>query len=163
MGKGKLFKANYLLLYGAGIKMVSDGLFSLVTPDRLTLALGAGFLSMFGMGMLLVAVIVAVQLSCLDENIGLASLVLGSVRSTGGSLAVTLYTNIMQNTLKQDAGPAIAKAVLPLGVPKESLGSLTNLLIGDRPKDALKLPGLTQQAITVGGTALKWVWSLAFQ
>src|ERR1700761_8810907 len=107
LGKGKAFRANYILVYGASIKMIADGIFTTITPHRLPIALVAGFLAMFGMGMLLVAVIVCVQLTCADEHIGLATLVLGSVRSMGGSLAVTLYTNVMQSTLKKDSGPRV--------------------------------------------------------
>lgn len=135
----------------------------MITPDKLILALVAGFFSMFGMGMVLVGVIVCVQLTCQDSHIGLATLVMSSVRSMGGSLAVTIYTSIMQNTMKEEAGPRVAKAVAPFNVPRASLPMLIKLLMGNREKDAAKLPGVTAQVMKAAGTAIKWAWSVAFQ
>jgi hypothetical protein len=163
IGKGPLFRANYILLYGVTIKIVADAMFTLITPDKLILALIAGFVSMFGMGIVLVGVIVCVQLSCQDSHIGLATLVMSSIRSMGGSMAVTIYSSIMQNTLKEQAGPRVAKAIAPYNVPKSSLPMLIKLLIGNREKDAAKLPGVTTQVMKAAGTAIKWAWSVAFQ
>jgi hypothetical protein len=163
IGKGPLFRANYMLLYGVTIKIAADAMFTLITPDKLVLALVAGFVSMFGMGIVLVGVIVCVQLTCQDSHIGLATLVMSSIRSMGGSMAVTIYSSIMQNSMKEQAGPRVAKAVLPMGVPQTTLPMLIKLLMGNREKDAAKLPGVTAAVMKAAGTAIKWAWSVAFQ
>ena len=158
-----MFKANLMLLYGGSFKLIADIMFTRVTPTRLIQALVAGFIAMFGMGMVILGIIVCVQLTCMDEHIGLATLIMASVRSMGGSLAVTLYTSIMQNTLKRDAGPRIKAAVAPDNVPKESLSELIRLVLGARPRDALKLKGVTPEALDAATSAVKWSWGLAFQ
>jgi Fungal trichothecene efflux pump (TRI12) len=163
IGKSKFLKTNHVLTYAVALKLISDGLFTTLTPDKFTTAMGFGFLAMFGMGLMLVALIVCVQLSCDDEHIGLATLVLGSVRSIGGSVAVTIYTSIMMNTVKEDAGPRTGAAVLPAGLPPSSLPPLLKLLLGGRPHDALKVPGVDQKILDAATIAVKWSWTLAFQ
>jgi hypothetical protein len=152
-----------MLVYSVVIKLISDGIFTTVTPDTFGRALGLGFMAMFGMGLMLVSLIVAVQLASEDRHLGLATLVLGSIRSIGGSVAITIFTSIMMNTVKEDAGPRIAKVVLPMGAPGRSLPPLVKLLIGGRPKDALKVPGITPSILKAAADVAKWSWTLAFQ
>jgi hypothetical protein len=150
-------------MYAVAIKLLSDILFTTVTPDTFSKAMGLGFLAMFGMGLMLVALIVCVQLTCEDKNLGLATLVLGSVRAIGGSVAVTIFTSIMMNTVKEDAPPRVIKVAIPAKVPKESIPGLVKLLLGGRPHDALKLPGVTQKVVDASILTLKWSWTLAFK
>jgi hypothetical protein len=132
-------------------------------PNTFPLALGMGFLAMFGMGMSLVALIVCVQLASEDRHIGLATLVLGSIRAIGGSVAVTIYSSIMQNTIRKDAPTRVGKAVIPLGVSKETLHTLVPLLVGGRLKEAARVPGVSSQAVKAALDALKWTYTLVFQ
>lgn len=127
--------------------------------------LGMGFIAMFGVGFMLVGLIVCTQLSCRDENIGLATLVLGSVRAMGGSVAVTIFTSTIQNTIKKDAGPRVAKVVMrpPYSVPQKQLPKLISLVVGGKDKLAAALPGLTPEAVKATRQTLKYTWALAFQ
>jgi hypothetical protein len=163
MGKARLLSSRLMLIYGVVIKIIADGLFMTVTPNNFTSALGFGFLAMFGVGFMLVALIVSTQLTCNDRNIGLATLVLGSVRAMGGSLAVTIFTSIIQNTLKTDGPERVKHAVLPLKVPLTSLGALIKMVIGGQDRLAAQLPGVTPEAVRATRNALKWTWGLAFQ
>jgi hypothetical protein len=163
LGKGGFFKANYMLIYGGVLKLTGDIMFTFVTPKRLVLALIAGFIGSFGIGGLILGVIVCTQLTCMDEHIGLATLVMGSVRSVGGALAVTLYGNILQTVLKSDAGVRVGKAVMPTGIPKESMPAFMKAILGARPQAAAKLPGVTPEAVAIAMETVKWSYSIAFQ
>jgi hypothetical protein len=163
MGKARFLSSRLMLIYGVVIKIIADGLFMTVTPNTFKSALGFGFLAMFGVGFMLVALIVSTQLTCNDRNIGLATLVLGSVRAMGGSLAVTIFTSIIQNTLKKDGPTRVMKVVVPMGVPPTSLKSLIKMVIGGQDRLAAQLPGLTPEAVKATRNALKWTWGLAFQ
>ncbi|KAF2403608.1 MFS general substrate transporter [Trichodelitschia bisporula] len=163
IGKVRFLSSNLMLMYGVAIKMIADGIFMTITPLKFKLALGAGFLAMFGVGFMLVALIVCTQLACKDKNIGLATLVLGSVRAMGGSVAVTIFTSIIHNTIKEDAGPRVGKVVVPMGVPVSSLPALVPLVIAGKDQKAAMLEGLTPELVKVTRDTLKWSWSLAFQ
>jgi len=163
LGKGGFFRANHMLVYSGVLKLIGDIMFVFVTPDRLVLALFAGFIGSFGIGGLILGVIVCTQLTCMDEHIGLATLIMGSVRSVGGALAITLYNNILQTVLKKDAGVRVAKAVMQKGVPKESMPAFMKAILGARPHAAAKLPGVTLEAVAVASEAVKWSYSIAFQ
>ncbi|QDS72450.1 hypothetical protein FKW77_009493 [Venturia effusa] len=163
IGKYRFSKANYMLLYGVSLKVIADAMFIYVTPDRLTLALVAGFVGMFGMGIVLIGVIVCVQLTCQDSHIGLATLVMKSIMCMGGSVAITIYSSIMQNTVQEEVGPRVGKAVVPLGFSREGLPKLIQLLMGGRDKDARSLPGVTGAVMKAVGRAIKWAWSVAFK
>jgi hypothetical protein len=154
-----------MLIYGVCVKIIADGVFTTITPHDFKLAMGMGFLAMFGVGFMLVSLIVCTQLSCKDKNIGLATLVLGSVRAMGGSVAVTIFTSVIQNTLHEDAGKRVAKVVMapPYNVPRASVSKLVPLVIGGRDKIAAKLPGSTPAAVKATREVLKWSWGLAFQ
>jgi hypothetical protein len=162
IGKGPGLGSNMLLMYGATIKLISDAVFTTLTPSKFSLALGMGFLAMFGMGMSLVALIVCVQLASDDKHIGLATLVLGSIRAIGGSVAVTIYTSIMQNTIKKDAPARVYIATARFGVTREILPTLVKLLVGGRFHDAEKL-GVPAAGVKAASDALKWTYTLVFQ
>lgn len=163
IGRAPWLGSNRLLFYGASIKLISDIVFTTLTPSKFALAMGMGFLAMFGMGLSLVALVVAVQLASDDKHIGLATLVLGSIRAIGGSVAVTIYTSIMTNTIKKDAAPRILTATLPLGLPRAVAPKFIPLLLGGRIADAGKLPGVTAAEVTAGLDALKWTYTLVFK
>jgi hypothetical protein len=163
LGKGRIFRANLLIFYGASFKMIGDGLFSTITPNRFILALASGFIAMFGIGILMIASIVVTQLSCADKHIGLATLVLGSVRSIGGSLAVTIFSQVMHITVKEDAGTRIPTSIAEYNVPASSIPGLIKSMIGGRPKEALKLEGVTPEVLQAALLAIKWSWTTAFK
>lgn len=114
---------------------------------------------------MLVGLIVCTQLTCRDEHIGLATLVLGSVRAMGGSVAVTIFTSVIQNTIKKDAGPRVAKVVMrpPYRVPLKQLPALIKLVVGGKDQKAAKLPGVSPEAVKATRQVLKWTWVLAYQ
>jgi hypothetical protein len=161
IGRGRFFKAQYVLFYGASLKMIADGLFSTLDPTKLALGMGAGFLAMLGVGAVMLAVIVTVQLTCSDKHIGLATLVLASVRSLGGSVSVSIYSSIMNNTLKKDAPVRIAAAVPQLS--SASISKLVPVLMGGRSQEGLKIAGVTPENLSIAMETIKWSWGVAFQ
>jgi hypothetical protein len=161
IGRGRLFKAQYVLFYGACLKMIADGLFTTLDPTKLILGMGAGFLAMLGVGAVMLAVIVTVQLTCSDKHIGLATLILASVRSLGGAVSVSIYSAIMNNTLKKDAPVRIAAAASELS--PEAVKSLVPVLMGGRSQEGLKIPGVTPEILSIAMEAIKWSWAAAFQ
>jgi hypothetical protein len=152
-------------LYGTLIKTAADYSLVLIQPSgpySKSFGQGIGFLSMFGTGFTSVSLIVCVQLSCADEDIGMATLILGSVRAVGGSVAVTVYSTLLSQVLKKDAGPVVGKAVVPLGYAVEALGPLITDLINENVEAAGHLPGVTPDILHAAREALKTTWTTGF-
>lgn len=112
--------------------------------------------------MSLTVLIAGVQLSFPDEHIGLATLVLGSVRAIGGSVAITIHTAILTNTMAADAGPRVAAAVIPLGLEPSTLPDFVGPLAGHRPDLAAQVPGVTAGVLEVAMETIKFSWAKAF-
>lgn len=136
-----------------------------LNPTSYSLCLGGSFLAMFGTGWTTVAIVVCVQLACRDVDIGLASLLVGSVRAIGGSVAIALFSALLQNYLTDHAGIDVALKVLPLGCPFDSLRPLVLGLINEDDPDTLMaaVPGITLEIIQAAQDALKWTFTRAFQ
>jgi len=132
IGRSGAFRTNLCLLYGTIIKTIADYSLVLIQPKGIhskSFGMGIGFLSMFGTGWTSVSLIVCVQLACADEDIGMATLILGAVRAVGGSVAVTIYSTLLNGVMKKYSGPIVGAAVVPLGYPKEALMPLMYVTI----------------------------------
>ncbi|RDI79439.1 hypothetical protein Vi05172_g10580 [Venturia inaequalis] len=165
IGKGKIFKTHYCLIYGTLTMTIANFLITLIQPTgpySIQFGMGIGFLSMLGTGWTTVALIVCVQLSCSDENLGLATLLLGAVRAIGGSVAVTIYTSLLNNTFTKQAGPTIGKAVVPLGYPESGLAKLIFELTNENISAAAVLPGVTPKILAAARQGLRATWTVGF-
>jgi len=163
IGKTRYFKTNWCLLYGCIFKVAADGAMTSLTPDTVARGLGLSFLSMIGTGWISVSLIVCVQLACDDGDIGLATLLLGSIRAVGGSVAITIYSTILNNKLQNDAPLLVAQAVLPLGLPMQLLEPLIYALINEQGPATLALPGMTPEILAAGDRAMKESWGMGFR
>jgi hypothetical protein len=165
IGRNRFFATNLCLVYGTVIKTIADYCLVLIQPSGVHakgFGMGIGFLSMWGTGWTSVSLIVCVQLACADEDIGMATLILGAVRAVGGSVAITVYSTIINRVLKEDAGINIAKAVIPLGYPESGLPSLVLELINENVEVARALPGVNSVILDAARQALKVTWTKAF-
>ena len=81
---------------------------------------------------------------------------------TGGSVAVTIYSSLLTNTLKKEAGKTIGKAVIPLNLTVTSLEPLIFDLINENIPAATAVPGVTPPILQAARDALKVVWTHGF-
>jgi hypothetical protein len=165
IGRSPPFKTNLCLIYGTVIKTIADYSLVLLEPSGIhgkSYGMGIGFLSMFGTGWTSVSLIVCVQLSCADEDIGMATLILGAVRAVGGSVAVTIYSTILNGVMKKDAGQLVGAAVVPLGYPIAGLKPLIENLINENVLVAASLPGVTPAILHAARESLKLAWTKGF-
>lgn len=122
-------------------------------------------MSSFGVSIVLVGLVICTQLSCRDENLGLATLVLGSVRAIGGAVAIAIFSSSLENTVKKDSGPRVAKVLTqpPYSIAREQLPALIKLVLGGKDQSAARLPGVTPEAVKETRRVLKYTWALAFR
>jgi hypothetical protein len=165
IGRSKAFRTNRCLIYGTVLKTVADYSLLLIEPNGVHskgFGMGIGFLSMFATGWTSVSLIVCVQLSCADEDIGMATLILGAVRAVGGSVAVTIYSALLNGVMKNEAGKIVGQAVVPLGFPVSGLAPLITNLINENVQVAAQLPGVTPVILQAAREALKVTWTKGF-
>jgi hypothetical protein len=166
IGKSKLFRTKRCLVYATGLKIMSDFMISRLEPygsHGIPWGLGFSFMSMVGSGFITVSLLVSVQLSCLDKDLGLATLLLSTAASIGSATLVTVYSTIINQELKKFAGPKIYAAAVPLGYNPKKISPLVQYLINENIQGAASLPGVTPQILKASRDALKYVWASAFR
>ncbi|EPE10416.1 trichothecene efflux pump [Ophiostoma piceae UAMH 11346] len=90
-----------------------------LTPETLNTGIALTILGPFFVGFIELASLALAPLFCKPEDIGVASGLLASIRSAGGSLAVTVYSTILSNrlltTIPNNIVPAAESAGLAAG------------------------------------------------
>ncbi|KPM38189.1 hypothetical protein AK830_g8362 [Neonectria ditissima] len=100
-----------------------------LTPSDKNTGIALTILGPFFVGFIELASLALAPLFCAAQDIGLASGLLASIRSAGGSIAVAVYTSILSNrltdTIPSNVVPAAEKAGLPESQTSELLAALT--------------------------------------
>jgi hypothetical protein len=166
IGRHRLLSTNLCLLYGTAIKTAADYSLSVLSRTgghaMTPFGLGIAFLSMVGTGWTSVSLIVCVQWICDDRDIGMATLILGAVRTVGGSVAITIYSTLLTSVMTKEAGVRVAEAVLPLGFSLSGLQPLVLDLINENIDQAGQLPNMTPAILAAARTALSETWLKGF-
>ncbi|KAK7890531.1 hypothetical protein LTR67_007739 [Exophiala xenobiotica] len=116
-----------------------------------------------GLGCGVITLYTTAQLSTPPELIAVTSGLMGSIRSTGGSVAVAIYGALFSQGLSKNLFPKVAQAVIPLGVSEETVGPLIADLSAGSAEAALKLPGVTVDVLAAAGEALKSAYVVGFR
>ncbi|KAK5061534.1 hypothetical protein LTR84_008078 [Exophiala bonariae] len=104
--------------------------------------------------------VLIVQLGARDEDIGLATGLVNSVRGIGGAVGVAVYSSLLANRVASTYGPTISSALLAAGLPDSSL---TDFLTGLPTGNIMNVPGVTPLIIDAGLEAQKNVFVGAFR
>jgi len=163
IGKHKWLKTNYCVMFGVLLKLVAPAGLSTLTPDTLARALGLTFMSGCGTGWVSVSLIVCIQLACDDHNIGLASMLIGSFRAAGGTVALAIYSTVLGNKTRQALPGRIGAEVIPMGVAPQDLGRFLKFLAAKDYKSALQIPGVTMEVLLAAKEGSKWAYSDGFR
>ncbi|KAH8666567.1 major facilitator superfamily domain-containing protein [Xylariales sp. PMI_506] len=116
----------------------------------------------FALGMTLTTLITVAQLSTPAELISVASGLIISLRSLGGTIGLAIY-NALFNHQMGKLGDNIANAVIPAGLPPSDVGAFIGALTA-RNETALGLiDGITPQIIEAGSDALLDTYVAAFR
>ncbi len=125
-----------------------------------------GYITFYGLGLgsAIITLYTTAQLSTPPQHIALATGLLGSIRSVGGSVAVAIQTAIFINGLTSNLFPKVATAVAPFGITApEDVGAIITDLTAGNIASLLKIPGVTEEAIGAAGLALKQAYVMGFQ
>jgi hypothetical protein len=131
-----------------------------LTPETKSTGIALTILGPFFVGFIELASLALAPLFCKPADIGLASGLLASIRSAGGSIAVAVYSTIYQNRLKTtlpaNIGPvAIAAGLRPAQVPA--------LVAAAKAGKMAAFPGITAPIIAAVTKVLPEAYSQAFK
>ena len=113
------------------------------------------------LGMTLTTLITVAQLSTPPELISVASGLIISVRSLGGTIGLAIYNALFNNAMGH-LGHNIADAVLPKGLAPQNLGPFIGALTGRNTAALMAIPGVTPEIISAGVDALADTFLTAF-
>ncbi|KAH8664663.1 major facilitator superfamily domain-containing protein [Xylariales sp. PMI_506] len=114
------------------------------------------------LGMTLTTLVTAAQLSTPPELISVASGLIISIRSLGGTIALAIY-NALFNDEMGHLAENIADAVVPAGLSTDNLGDFITALSAQNQTALGLIPGVTPEIIEDGAAALLNTYVLAFR
>lgn len=116
----------------------------------------------FALGMTLTTLVTVAQLSTPPELIAIASGLIISVRSLGGTIGIAIYNSLFTDQLGH-MGDNIAKAVIPQGLDPENLPAFIGALSAHNETALQAVPGVTMEIIGAGSAALLDTYALGFR
>lgn len=124
-----------------------------------------GYITFYGAGLGcgIITLYTTAQLSTPPELIAVTSGLMGSIRSTGGSVAVAIYGALFNQGLTSNLFPKVSSAVIPLGVSEDTIGPLIADLSAGAVEAALELPNVTLEVVQLAGEALTSSYAVGFR
>ncbi|KAF9872152.1 siderophore iron transporter [Colletotrichum karsti] len=116
----------------------------------------------FALGMTLTTLITAAQLCIPPDLIAIASGLIISVRSLGGTIGIAIY-NVIFNDSMSHMPENVAKAVIPSGFDPQNLGMLLGGLTAHDEEMIAMVPGITPEIIAKAANALLGTYVSSFQ
>jgi hypothetical protein len=111
-----------------------------LTPETKSTGIALTIIGPFFVGFIELASLALAPLFCKPADIGLASGLLASIRSAGGSIAVAVYSTILQNRLRTTIPANIGPVAIAAGLPANRLPALVTAIRGN---SLAKFPGIT--------------------
>ena len=108
------------------------------------------FMACFSIGLVEICSLSLAPLALPSEDIGAAVGALGSIRSTGSSVAIAIYTTILSNKLAEFMDPRVSNAALAAGLPDSSIAALLKALTSG---DFRTVPRINAQIIAAVAAA----------
>lgn len=112
-------------------------------------------LGAFAVGIVEVVGIVAVPFTVAPEDLGLASGLLGSVRSTLGSVATAIFSSILTTRKAAEIPPRLAALAAEDGLAPASTKALVNAGLSGAPATVARILGITAARLPVYLAAIR--------
>ncbi|KAI0853470.1 hypothetical protein F5Y00DRAFT_224737 [Daldinia vernicosa] len=131
-----------------------------LTPDTLNAGIAFTMIGPFFVGVIEVCALALAPLFCRPVDIGLASGLLASIRSAGGSIAVVVYSSILSNRLASTFPANVGPAAIAAGLPAEKVPALVAAVLGSKLATFLGLSDARKAAVA---SVLPIAYSQAFK
>lgn len=130
-----------------------------LTPEKKDVGIALTILGPFCVGFIELASLALAPLFCKPSDIGLASGLLASIRSAGGSIAVAVYSTILSNRLATTIPANIGSVAVAAGLPESQVAALSAAIIGGK---IATFPGMTASIRAAVTAVLPTAYSQAF-
>ena len=151
---------RYWLIFSALAMVGFISSLAALTPSTLNMGIAFTMLGPFFVGFIELASLALAPLFCNASDIGLASGLLASIRSAGGSVAVAVYTTILSNRLASTIPNNIGPVAVEAGLPSDEISALSKAI---RTGTWAKFPGLTPAISQAVARVLPEAYSQAFK
>ena len=151
---------RYWIIFSTFAMVGFVGALASLTPDTKTTGIALTILGPFFVGFIELASLALAPLFCKPSDIGLASGLLASIRSAGGSIAVAVYSTILSNRLASTLPANIGPVAIAAGLPADQVPAL---VAAAKAGKLATFPGITD-AITAAVTrVMPLAYSQAFK
>lgn len=151
---------RYWIIFATFCMVGFVGALASLTPETLNTGIALTILGPFFVGFIELASLALAPLFCKSSDIGLASGLLASIRSAGGSIAVAVYTTILSNRLATEIPAAIRGPAVAAGLPSSQLPALAKAVQAGK---LAAFPGLTSAVKAAVAKVLPNAYSKAFE
>ena len=134
-----------------------------LTPSTQWSAVGFAVFLGLGLGSALNTVIVTAQLSTPPELIALASGLMVGMRSTGGTVGLSIFQALFSNSLGKKLPEDVLAQVLPLGFDPQYAGELLSGLTSQDTTLIGSIPGISPEIIAAAVTGVKEAYTVSFR
>ncbi|CRJ81712.1 hypothetical protein BN1708_001955 [Verticillium longisporum] len=151
---------RYWIIFSTFAMVGFVGALASLTPETKNTGIALTIIGPFFVGFIELAALALAPLYCKPADIGLASGLLASIRSAGGSIAVTVYTTILANQLSTTIPSNIARPAIEAGLPADQVGALAAAV---RAGKLATFPGITDSIQDAVRSVLLVAYSQAFK
>ncbi|KAK5051937.1 hypothetical protein LTR84_002740 [Exophiala bonariae] len=134
-----------------------------LTPSTPQSPIGFAVFLGLGLGSALNTVVVTAQLSTPPDLIALASGLMIAMRSTGGTVGLSIFQALLSNALSKQLPEKVLGQVIPLGFDTGYTGVLLDGLGAQNGTLLESIPGITPQIITAAVVGVKEAYSISFR
>jgi len=131
-----------------------------LTPETKNTGIALTIIGPFFVGFIELVSLALAPLFCRPADIGLASGLLASIRSAGGSVAVAVYSSILANRLATTLPAAVGPAAIDAGLPSSQVAAL---VAAAQAGTLAKFPGITPAIQTAVTAAMKIGYTQAYK
>ncbi|KAG7437773.1 MFS efflux transporter inpD [Fusarium oxysporum f. sp. raphani] len=151
------------LTAGMALFVIYFACMATLKPGQLAAMWGYTVLAGFGLGFGLVIAVTTGQISTPPGLIATTSGLILTSRSLGGSVALPVYTAILNSSLSKHLGQKIAERVIPLGISAKDLPTFVSALANNDQRALAAIRGVTPQVISAGVAGLRSAYHIAFR
>ncbi|KAI1772127.1 fungal trichothecene efflux pump-domain-containing protein [Hypoxylon cercidicola] len=151
---------RYWIIFSTFPMVAFVGACTSLTPETLNAGIAFTMIGPFFVGNTEVCTLALAPLFCRPVDIGLASGLLASIRSAGGSVAVAVYSSILSNSLATTVPANIGPATIDAGFAAEKDPALAAAVIGNK---LAAFPGLTDSVMAAVAAVVPTAYAQAFR